>query len=145
LTFVAEKHILAQVLETDRFSDGRMAGTSIGFAFFLGLFLVVIGCGGSSHGDGADYVSLKKLEAADSVVITLRGEKGKSVLEITREHYPVGSKDSPMGTFVYMIDSLETGSDCGWIYSVNDVPGQVAADRYITSDSDIIKWHYRKY
>ncbi|UCD94176.1 MAG: DUF4430 domain-containing protein [Candidatus Zixiibacteriota bacterium] len=122
-----------------------MIKESTGFVFFLGLLLIVAGCADSGRNESADSRAVRTAEPPDSAVIVLSGETGKSVLEITREHYSIEYKESPMGAFVNMIDSLETGSGYGWFYTVNDTPGQIAADRHITTDSDTVTWHYRKY
>jgi hypothetical protein len=108
------------------------------------IILVMISAGCSRKKEESDRKQdLSK--PVDSVVIVLEGQTGKSVFEITSEKHHVEFLDSPAGAFVYMIDSLETGSRYGWMYSVNDSMGQVASDRYITDDTDVIKWHYRKY
>jgi len=75
----------------------------------------------------------------------MNGVDGKSVFEITKEQHEVEYIESAVGMFVQAIDSVEIGTDYGWLYSVNDSMGQVASDKYITDDSDIIKWHYRKF
>jgi hypothetical protein len=113
--------------------------------FFIGLLLMIAGCAGSGKNGSADSAGEETSESPDSAVIVLMGETGKSVLEITREHCMIEYKDSPMGAFVRIIDSLKADSGYGWVYTVNGIPGQVAADRHITADSDTIRWHYREY
>ncbi len=81
----------------------------------------------------------------DSLVITLFGYDNLSVLELTKEKHLVEFVKSPMGAFVIGIDSVYSGGGYGWLFSVNDSFVQVAADAYITKDSDIIAWHYRKF
>jgi Domain of unknown function (DUF4430) len=83
--------------------------------------------------------------STDSLIISLKGESGKSVFEITRAGHKVDFLNSPAGVFVKAIDSLESGYYYGWIYSVNDTFGQIASDRFVTKDGDIIKWHFRKF
>ncbi|MCP4686083.1 MAG: DUF4430 domain-containing protein [bacterium] len=48
-----------------------------------------------------------------------------------------------MGAFVKAIDSVENAGGYFWLYSVNDSAGKVAADKYLTSDGDVVEWHYR--
>jgi hypothetical protein len=81
----------------------------------------------------------------DSLVITLFGYDGRSVLELTQEKHKVDFIKSYMGVFIRGIDSVYAGDDCGWLFSVNDSFVQVAADAYITNNRDLIKWHYRKF
>ena len=110
----------------------------------LGLLLIV-GCGEAEK--EAETVIEEVVESGpiDSLAITLIGVEGKSVYEITKEQQEVESVESAVGMFVHAIDSIEIGSEYGWMYSVNDSMAQVASDKYITNDSDIIKWHYRKF
>jgi hypothetical protein len=109
--------------------------------------LLITGCGNSekskSDSEPAETEG-QKSEPFDSVVIVMGGEDGKSVFYITQKYHHVGFIESSVGNFVHVIDSLETNSKFSWLYSVNDTMGTVASDRRITSDSDTIKWHYRK-
>ncbi len=107
------------------------------------LIPVILGCAGKS--DPADNSGADTTASPDSVIISIKGETGKSVFEITRANHKVDFLDSPAGVFVKAIDSLESGYYYGWIYSVNDTVGQVASDRFITKDGDIIKWYFRKF
>ena len=113
--------------------------------FFISFLLMMAGCAGSGRDGSADSAAGKTSKSPDSAVIVLMGQMGKSVLEITAKQCAIEYKDSPMGVFVHMIDSLEAGSGYAWVYTVNDVPGQVAADRCLTADSDTIRWHFREH
>jgi len=107
--------------------------------------LSVCSCGKSDKDEKVDIKSREISEPVDSVVIDLFGQEGKSVFEITEKKHKVEYLESAAGKFVHAIDSLEIGSKYGWMYSVNDSMGQVASDKYITHDSDIVKWHFRKF
>jgi TolA-binding protein len=107
--------------------------------------LLVCGCGESAKNEKVDIQSQKVSEPVDSVVIELYGQDGKSVFDITEEQHKIEYLESAVGVFVHAIDSLEIGSEYGWMYSVNDSMGYVASDKYITHDSDIVKWHFRKF
>jgi len=120
--------------------------------FILGLIpglVLMLGCGTAEKETKTETQTTNEIEEnsepVDSLVISLQGVEGKSVFEITKEQHQVESIGSTVGEFVHTIDSIEVGSDYGWMYSVNDSMGQVASDKYITNDSDIIKWHFRKY
>ncbi len=80
----------------------------------------------------------------DSLVITLMGADSVTVLDLLRADHEVDLHQSAMGAFVKAIDSVENEQGYFWLYSVNDSMGKVAGDKYYTSDSDIVKWHYRK-
>jgi len=103
------------------------------------LFCFITGCGGDYAGKADSGTDI------DSMTIVLTGQRDRSVLEITMENHDVGYIESSTGAFVRRIDSVENKGRYGWVYSVNDTPGQTAADKYMTSDSDIIKWHFRKF
>jgi len=83
-------------------------------------------------------------EPADSLQITLTGADSVSVLALLEAAHKVDVHESAMGAFVKGIDSIENGGGYFWLYTVNDSTGKVAADKYITSDSDVVVWHYRK-
>lgn len=113
------------------------------FMSMLLLIPIIICCAGKSgprEKSGADTTA-----SPDSLIISLKGQTGKSVFEITRANHKVDYLDSPAGVFVKAIDSLESGYYYGWIYSVNDTVGQIASDRFVTRGGDIIKWHFRKF
>ncbi len=107
--------------------------------------LLFIGCGEAEKETETAIEEVGVSGPVDSLIITLVGVEGKSVYEITKEQHEVKSVESAVGAFVHAIDSIEIGSEYGWMYSVNDSMAQVASDKYITNDSDLIKWHYRKF
>jgi hypothetical protein len=82
--------------------------------------------------------------AQDSLTIELHGENGKSVLEITVSSHKVDYLETAAGAFVRGIDSLSSNNNLGWLYSVNGKMADMASNKYITNDTDIIRWHYRK-
>lgn len=81
----------------------------------------------------------------DSLVIELAGSDGKSVFELTKEKYHVDFVESSMGIFIKAIDSIPSTRNFGWLFSVNDSFVPSASNDYITNDTDVIKWHYRKF
>ncbi len=109
--------------------------------------LVIVGCTADT-----DRTAQTKAETAevsdqphDSLVIELTGVDSMSVLDLLEAGYPIEKVESVAGTFVKAINSVENNSSFFWLYSVNDSMGQVASDKYITHDSDRVKWHYRQY
>ncbi len=117
----------------------------LAIGLILGLLLLPAGCGEKKGETNNTTKIAEKSEPVDSLVITLQGVDGKSVYELTKEHHQVESVESAVGEFVHTIDSVSINSDYGWMYSVNDTMGQVASDKYITHDSDVVQWHYRKF
>jgi len=113
------------------------------FMSMLLLIPIMLCCSGKS-GQG-EKSGVDTTASPDSLIVSLNGETGKSVFEITRANHEVDFLDSPAGVFVKAIDSLESGYYYGWIYSVNDTVGQIASDRFVTRGGDIIKWHFRKF
>jgi len=83
-------------------------------------------------------------EPFDSVVIGLEGVDSSSVFEILCSTHHVDYLTTAAGVFVRAIDSLENNDNFFWIYSVNDTMPQVASDKYLTSEGDSVRWHYRR-
>jgi len=115
-----------------------------GFAFVLTLALIaaVVACGG----DGDRETDRSDLESVpqDSLVITLQGQAGQTVFGLTAESHHLDYAESSAGILVKGIDGIHASRTHAWLYSVNDTMGRVAADKYTTGNSDIVKWHYRK-
>jgi hypothetical protein len=105
-------------------------------------FYIITLCG--CNGDGTNDMN-RGASDSDSLVIVVKGQTGKSVLEILQEKHYLDFTAGPMGVFIRSIDSVEAKSGYIWVYTINDTMALIAADKYITVDSDIIKWHYRKY
>lgn len=80
----------------------------------------------------------------DSVVIELAGIDSQTVFDLLKGGHEVEYKSSAMGIFVTAIDSIENSTSAYWIYSVNDSVPQVACDKYITKNGDLVKWHFQK-
>lgn len=80
----------------------------------------------------------------DSVVIELAGADSQTVFDLLKDGHEVEYKSSVMGIFVTAIDSIENSAGAYWIYSVNDSVPQVASDKYVTKNGDVVKWRFRK-
>lgn len=80
----------------------------------------------------------------DSVVIELAGVDSQTVFDLLKDDHVVEYKSSVMGIFVTAVDSIENSAGACWIYSVNDSVPQVASDKYITKNGDVVKWHFQK-
>jgi len=107
------------------------------------ILTVLLSACGKSEKSGAQTSGNDK--PVDSLVIVIKGQEGRSVLDLTLDSHKVDYISSVNGSFVNAIDSIEVTTRFGWMYSVNDSMGQVASDKYITHDGDVIKWHYRKF
>ena len=109
----------------------------------IGIILIISACGSgkkdSNHEKDRDNAT------PDSIVIVLSGQTGKSVFDVTRAEHDVDFVQAPAGVFIKGIDSLASNANEAWMYSVNDSFVPIAADAYITHDTDIIKWHYRSF
>ncbi|SYZ74517.1 exported hypothetical protein [Candidatus Zixiibacteriota bacterium] len=119
-----------------------MFGKKIKFGalILLIVLLAVSGCGKRRfHDKGA------KAAPTDSLVVTVKGENGTSVFDLTARDHKIDYIETSSGIFIKGIDSVESNFQYGWLYSVNDSVAQVAADKYLTSDGDTIKWHFRKF
>ena len=112
---------------------------------FICLSCALNGCSNDAKEDGSDSADAVDAQPTDSLVIVLEGQEGKSVFEITELDHDIKFISSIAGNFIEAIDSIEISSSYGWMYSVNGTMGQVASDKYITRDGDIIKWYYRQF
>ena len=79
----------------------------------------------------------------DSVVIELAGADSQTVFDLLEDGHEVEYKSSVIGIFVTAINSIENSAGAYWIYSVNDSVPQVACDKYVTKNGDVVKWHFR--
>ena len=122
-----------------------MLRLEIRYLLIVGAILFLLGCVGCGNENKTDSADKTNAAPVDSLVIVLKGQTGQSVFEITQREHAVNYISSIDGNFVEAIDSIDINSKYGWMYSVNDTMGQVASDKYITNDGDIIKWHYRKF
>ena len=80
----------------------------------------------------------------DSVIIEFAGADSQTVFDLLKDSHEVEYKSSVMGIFVTAIDLIENSAGAYWIYSVNDSVPQVACDKYVTKNGDVVKWHFRK-
>ncbi len=108
----------------------------------IGLLSLLVNCG---CGERRFHDKKGQSAPTDSLVITLDGETGKTVFDITQKNHKVAYIETASGLFIKGIDSIESNYQYGWLYSVNDSIAQVAADKYLTGDGDTIKWHFRKF
>ncbi len=104
--------------------------------------LVLPGCGKDK---GSKAGASVPRQANDSVVIKMAGETGKTVFDLSQKEHKVEYMKTSGGVFIKGIDSIVSGDNYGWVYSVNGVMARVAADKYITGDTDRIEWHFRKF
>lgn len=125
-----------------------MRSDTIKFLSLMGILawltITLASCGGRQEDTSSDSGKSESSAAQDSVVITLVGEDSVSVLALLQRDHEVASKSSVMGKFVTAVDSLESGASVFWVYTVNDSSPDVACDRFLTSDSDTVRWHFRK-
>lgn len=106
----------------------------------LTALISAIGCGHKKE----DAATSEDQDTGDIATVELTGRDSVSVLDLLREQHDVQFKQSSLGTFVTGIDTLEVTRETYWIYTVNDSAPDIGADRYITSDSDRVVWHYRQ-
>lgn len=103
------------------------------------LFLSVIqlSCSGGKSGH-------QPVDARDSVVVTIAGEEGKSVLELLQRGNRVEFESSTMGAFVTGINDVRNAGGIYWLYTINDTAVPLASDRMIVHAGDTIRWRFRK-
>ncbi|UCC43766.1 MAG: DUF4430 domain-containing protein [Candidatus Zixiibacteriota bacterium] len=94
-------------------------------------------------GQGDQTEELVGTERPDSVVIEVAGMDSLTAFDVVARAYRVRYRWTTQGVFVRAIDSVENCDSHSWLYSVNDSFPSVAADKYMTSAGDRIKWHFR--
>lgn len=57
---------------------------------------------------------------------------------------PIGQKHYDFGVFIEKIGDKGNTKDNAWIYYVNGVSGDVAADKKIIKPGDVVEWRYEK-
>jgi hypothetical protein len=116
------------------------------FLTLISVFPSIFACNANKHQNDRENQSDTVPAAAkrDSIVIELVGADSQTVFDLLQSSHQVTYRSTAAGVFVTAIDSIENGGGAYWIYSVNDSLPQVACDRYITKDGDIVRWHFRK-
>ncbi|MFA6501330.1 MAG: DUF4430 domain-containing protein [Parachlamydiales bacterium] len=77
-------------------------------------------------------------------VTTKEGDTAFSVLksETEKQGIYLETQQYDFGVFVKKIGDLESTAKKAWIYYVNDVSGDKAADQYILKENDKVLWKY---
>lgn len=57
---------------------------------------------------------------------------------------PIGQKQYDFGVFIEKIGDKANTKDKAWIYYVNGVSGDVAADKKVIKPGDVVEWRYEK-
>ncbi len=92
----------------------------------------------------SDQVEETESVPVDSIIIELSGQDSVSVLDLLTAKHMVNITQTSAGAFVKGINSVKAGNGYFWLYSVNDTMPKTAADNFITSESDKIRWIFRK-
>ncbi len=85
----------------------------------------------------------------DEIVSTYSGIRAEtpfdSLVRVAEsEAWPLETKQYDLGIFVESVAGVSNTQDRAWIYFVNSIAGEVAADRYRLSDGDSVAWRYIK-
>jgi hypothetical protein len=83
-----------------------------------------------------------KEKDSDETVITLKAEPGKTVFDLLLLEHEVDYSESGMGVFIKSIDGKKNSGGRYWIYHVNGERGNIACNKFIVSEGDIIEWRY---
>jgi hypothetical protein len=85
---------------------------------------------------GQNVTSYDEVSASTALeALTVIAQKNN--LEIHKKHYDFGDFVDGIGTFI-------STADKAWIYHVNGISGDVAADKKILKDNDVVLWRYMK-
>lgn len=113
----------------------------------MAVLILAISCGEKEEStEVTDNEVAKKVDlanAADSLILEMVGVDSLSVLDVLSQQHKARHISSLKGAYVLGIDDIGNGDGYFWMYSVNDVMGEVACDKYITKTGDRVRWHYR--
>ncbi len=117
---------------------------SVRYFAILVCCLTLVTCGQSKQKTDSGSAATQNVSPKDSLMVEFTGADSVSVFDLLRQSHDVDYQPSAMGVFVKAIDSVYSNDRYFWVYSVNDTMAKVAADNYLTSDSDRVVWHFRR-
>ena len=113
----------------------------------LAALILITSCGQKEDStEKTDNAVVKKIDladAADSLILEMVGVDSMTVLDILCLHHDERHMTSLKGAYVTRIDDIPNEGGYFWMYSINNVMGEVACDLYTTKKGDRIRWHYR--
>ena len=59
-----------------------------------------------------------------------------------KQQLEVKTKQYDFGVFIEQIGALANTKEKAWIYSVNGTVGEVASDKYLVKQNDVVEWKY---
>lgn len=68
------------------------------------------------------------------------GASVMDALEATEFDYVV--EDGQYGAYITSMMGIETGTNSGWVYSINGESGMEAADVAVVADGDVVTWEF---
>ncbi len=75
--------------------------------------------------------------------VAYSGEDGKSALELLRAHVHITTQQSSYGEYIDTINGVHSGTNGKyWALYVNGKQTPIAANNYITHDSDKVEWRF---
>lgn len=75
--------------------------------------------------------------------VTYQGKQGQTALDLLKIKYKIESNSSSLGVMVTSIDGVKQTDKEFWFYEVNGTEPNVGADKYVTKNSDQIKWQLK--
>ena len=87
----------------------------------------------------------KALGIKTTKVISLRGQDGKTVLELLKEKHQVETTDSEYGVVVTSIDGTKQTDSAIWIYYIDGTPMGESADKATTKTGQSVEYKYENF
>ena len=75
--------------------------------------------------------------------VSYQGKEGQSAFDILKSKYKVESNSSSLGVMVTAIEGVKQTDKEFWLYEVNGTQPDVGADKYVTKNTDTIKWQLK--
>jgi hypothetical protein len=110
--------------------------------WILGVVIIILIISIFSYKDLQHYVRVKKTK--NNQEVHYLGENGKNVFELLQKSHDVEYSKTDLGIFIVSIDNLKSTGTNYWIYYIDGKMSNIAADKYVTKNNQIITWKYEK-
>jgi hypothetical protein len=102
-----------------------------------------VACSQKSDSDASQTTPVGETSPRDSLMVEIVAEDSLDILSLLQSDHVVIANSSMMGAFVTSIDSVASGGDCFWLFSVNGEMAQAACDKMMVGSGDTVRWHFR--
>lgn len=120
--------------------SSRIKQVSIGLVFVA---LVTFGLAGCNWSQGIFHKETAQTTKIQSKVVEYEGKAGQTVYDLLKANNDVQADTSSFGVMVKSINGLAQTDKEFWTYTVNGAMAEVGADKYVTKDTDKVRWELK--